>query len=449
MAKGNSPGTETPRVVVAGGGWAGLAAAVELTARGIPVNLFESSRQLGGRARSVPFGRQGVDNGQHLLIGAYRETLRLLETLGVPEHDVLLRRPLRLELTGRGRSLKLAAPRLPAPLHLLAALLKADGLTRGERMQALAMTTRLFLRRFELAEDMTVAELLVRYRQPAALREMLWEPLSLATLNTPAQRASARHFLRVLRDGMVRDTRGSDLLFTRCDLGALLPGPALDYIERHGGHVRLNSRVTGLEINEGRLEAVTVDSETIECDHAILALPPPCTARLTAAHGGLEAVTQQSRSIDYEPIATVYLRYPADVALGQEMIGLVDVIGQWVFDRRTCGQPGVIAVVISGPGEHMNLSRAALAERVSAELAGHFPDWPAPLDTLVIREKRATFSCVPGIEDSRPQQRTAVEGCWLAGDHTATPYPATLEGAVLSGVQCARHIVADWDKRFI
>jgi squalene-associated FAD-dependent desaturase len=439
---------DVPSVVVAGGGWAGLAAAVELTARGIPVTLCESSRQLGGRARSVPFGRHGVDNGQHLLIGAYGETLRLLETLGITESDVLLRRPLRLELAGR-RSITLSAPRLPAPLHLVAALLKADGLTAAERLRALSMTTRLFMRRFELPEDMTVAELLERYKQPSMLREMLWEPLSLATLNTPAERASARHFLRVLRDGLVRDTRGSDLLFTRRDLGNLLPGPAMDYIERHGGHIRLNSRVTGLELDGGKVAAVTVGSERIECDHAILALPPQVTARLTVPHDRLASVTRQSEAIDYEPIATVYLRYPAEVELGREMLGLVDGIGQWVFDRRICGQPGVIAVVISGPGEHMSLSRAALADRVGAELAQHFPDWPAPLESLVIREKRATFSCVPGVEDSRPPQRTAVPGCWLAGDHTATPYPATLEGAVLSGVQCARHIVADWEKRFI
>jgi squalene-associated FAD-dependent desaturase len=316
-------------------------------------------------------------------------------------------------------------------------------------MQALAMTTRLFLRRFELPEDMSVAQLLEKYRQSAHLRELFWEPLSLATLNTPAESASARYFLRVLRDGMVRGTGGSDLLFPRCDLGNLLPGPAMDYIERNGGHVRLNSRVTGLEISADKLKAVCVGDETVACDHAILALPPPATARLAAPHAALESVAHQSSAINYEPIATVYLRYPTGVRLGREMIGLADGIGQWAFDRRTCGQPGLIAVVMSGPGRHMSLSRAELAKAVEAELAHHFPEWPAPLETLVIREKRATFSCVPGIESARPHQRTSVEGCWLAGDHTNTPYPATLEGAVLSGVQCARHIVADWDKRFI
>lgn len=449
MASGPARGPGTPEVVIAGGGWAGLAAAVELTSRGIPVTLFESSRQLGGRARPVPFGRDGVDNGQHLLIGAYRETLRLLGTLGIPEQDVFKRRPLLLELRGCNRRLRLSAPRLPAPLHLIAALLKADGLTRGERLQALAMTTRLFLRRFELTQDMTVAELLDRYRQPSALRQLFWEPLSLATLNTPADRASARYFLRVLRDGMVRETGGSDLLFARCDLGGLLPGPALDYIERNGGHVRLNSRVTGLDIGNGRLKGVAVGDEMVACDHAILALPPQATARLAAPHTVLEHIARQSSALDYEPIATVYLRYPAEVRLHPEMLGLVDGLGHWVFDRRTCGQPGLIAVVMSGPGRHMELSRPELAAETATELSRLFPDWPAPLETLVIREKRATFSCVPGVENARPPQQTPVEGCWLAGDYTDTPYPATLEGAVLSGVQCARHIVADWDKRFI
>ena len=123
------------------------------------------------------------------------------------------------------------------------------------------------------------------------------------------------------------------------------------------------------------------------------------------------------------------------------MTGIQDGISQWVFDRRFCGQKGLMSVIISAEGDHMKLNNQALTEAVINELAILRPDWPKPLDTMVIREKRATFSCHTGVSKYRPDYKTSIKGCWLAGDFTNTGLPATLEGSIRSGLECARGII--------
>lgn len=427
-----------PPVIVAGGGWAGLATAVELTDLGHRVLLLESSRQLGGRARRLAFGKDGVDNGQHLLIGAYRETLRLMERVGVHEHHACLRLPLRLEVRAERETLLLKAPPLPAPAHLAMGLLIGRGLRTGERLRALRFALRHYFSGFELAEDASVADLLAD--QPARLVRLLWNPLCLATMNTLPEQASARVFLRVLRDTFARKRSDSDLLIPRVDLGRSFPEPALDFIERHGGQVRLGARATALEVRDHRVTGLWLGSERIAGSQVVLAVPPSQAARLLSMHPRSAPLAGTLARLGHEPIATVYLRYPADVRLPAEMVGLTGGLAQWLFDRRVYGQPGLLAAVISGPGVHTELTREALATQVAGEIAAQFPHFPAPVEELVVREKRATFRCTVGIDAHRPQAATPLAGCWLAGDYTDTGYPATLEGAVRSGVQCARLI---------
>ncbi len=428
-------------VLVAGGGWAGLSAAVHLAARGVPVHLVEAARQLGGRARRVRLGELAVDNGQHLLIGAYHATLDLLEQIGVPG-EALLRTPLQLDvLAGPRHALQLRAPRLPAPFHLLLALWRARGLTRHDRRRALAFGRFLQGRRGELADDDSVAELLRAQGQTPATVRLLWEPLCLATLNTPLARASARVFARVLYDALFRARRDSDLLFARRDLGALLPDPAMAFIEHHGGRITLGRRVTGLRIARNRLQAVEMDGETIDAPRAILAVSPEQCLALCRHHAPLSALADGLARLDSQPICTVYLQYPQATRLPRPAIGMVGGLCQWLFDRRHAGQAGLMAAVISAEGPHMAMDNAELGEAVGAEIARAHPHWPAPHAVRVIREKRATFACVRGSDTLRPASATPVRGLYLAGDFTATGYPATLEGAVRSGRVAARHIL--------
>jgi squalene-associated FAD-dependent desaturase len=429
-------------VVIIGAGWAGLAAAVELSRADIRITLVEAAKQAGGRARCVETQGLAFDNGQHLMLGAYSEMLRLLRVIGVPEEQVFHRRPLRLEMrTPRQEDVRIEFPALPAPWHVVAGFARARGLSGSERYRALALCTQLFFSGFKLAKDCSVAAWLQSTRQPERLIKALWEPLCLAALNTPLDQASALIFIHVLHEAFAGKRRDADMLFPRVDLGAAFPQPALEFIRAHGGKLRFGERVSSLQISDGRIAGVITRRDVIHADQVVMAVTPNEALRLMQPHSLLQDTGRQLALLRYEPICTVYLQYPAGIRLGCEMLGLLDGTGQWLLDLGDAGHPGRMAVVISGPGPHMALDNAALCADVTAQIGAHFPHWPAPTHSLLIREKRATFSCHTDVAALRPGTRTAVTGCCLAGDYTDTGLPATLEGALRSGVRAAREIL--------
>lgn len=429
--------------VVVGGGWAGLAAAVELARHGEPVTLVEAADRLGGRARRVDYRGYQVDNGQHLVIGAYRALLGLLAAIGVPEERIFERRPLELWLRSpREPEVRLRLPRLPAPLHLFAGLARASGLSPRERWQALRFCLR--LRAHPPAEDCSVRSLLERAGQPATLVRRLWEPLCLATLNASADVASAEVFRRVLRDAFAYRRADSDLLIARTDLGRLLPEPARDFILARGGRICLGQRVTALEARGDRVTGVRLaGGASLDAAHVVLAVPPEACLRLVRPLPALQALAARLERMQSAPICTVYLRYPPQTTLPFPLIGLHGGAAQWVCDLGAAGRPGLMSVVISGPGDHLETPRARLVDRVGAELAAHFPAWPAPVEGFVLRERRATFLSAVGVNAMRPSCETPYRNCHVAGDATDTGYPATLEGAVRSGLACARRILGE------
>lgn len=408
------------KVAIVGAGYAGLACAVELAAAGYRVDVFEASRTLGGRARAVTLDGLQVDNGAHILVGAYRETLRLMEKVGAGE-TALRRERLHLSFPSHVR---VVAPNLPAPLHLAWALLNARGLGWRDKLAAIRFMRAQQQRGFRLAQDGTVTELLAAAGQTERTRRFLWEPLCLAALNTPPAIASAQVFLNVLRDSLAADRAASDLLLPTVDFSTLFPEPAARFVERHGGRIWRSRRVKGLAELDGYA-------------HRVLAVAP---VHLAALAPEIAAALEFA----WQPIATGYLAYPETVRLPFPMIGLDTQEGghaQWVFDRGALsGQPGLLAAVISGAGIWQDLDHAALADAIHAQLAAVLPGLPPPLKTWVIEEKRATFACTPGLQ--RPPTATAQANLWLAGDYVAGDYPATLEGAVRSGVATARAITA-------
>jgi hydroxysqualene dehydroxylase len=424
--------------IVVGGGWAGIAAAVELAQRGLPVTLVETAGRLGGRARTIAYRGRTLDNGQHLLIGACRDVRHLQSLLGLAEAGLFERRPLELRMLSRGRpALRLRLPALPAPLHLIAGLVFASGLAAGDRLRALRLC--LALRRPAVTPDCSVRELLARHRQTPRLIASLWQPLCLATLNTPIDIASARIFVRVLHDAFARRRDDSHLLLPRVPLGGLLPDHAQGFIEARGGRVLLKQRVCALDIAENQVHGVELaDGVRLPARQVILALPPAATARLFAPHAAMRAFAAALARLETAPICTVTLEYPPSTALPFPMIGLEGVTAQWVFDHALAGHPGRMSVVISGPGAHMHVDSAALLAQVAGELSCFFPHWPAPRDGFVVREKQATIVSHVGIDEYRPSIRTPLANCLLAGDAVATGYPSTLEGAVRSGLACAR-----------
>jgi squalene-associated FAD-dependent desaturase len=423
-------------VGIIGGGYAGMAAAAELAARGIPVTVFESAKQLGGRARGVLHNDTQLDNGQHLLLGCYRETLRLIERVGGNIEQDFLRLPLQLDLHGQ---FSLKAPRLPAPLHLLVALLTAQGLTWSERMKAARFMLTLRRMDFHLPDDMTVAALLANHGQDADLSLKLWEPLCIAALNTPIHKASAQVLLNVLRDALNRTRADSDMLLPCLDFTALFPQRAAAYVEQHGGKVHTSCGVEAIIPKDDGIELVTANG-THTFSHVICATSPTVAAKLLRPITVLENTVTQIDSLQQQPIYTVYLQYPPHVHLPHPMIGLHQRFSQWLFDKgQIAGQQGLLAAVISAEGVHQELDQEELAQKVIAELREEFGIADTPQWFKVIAEKRATFCCAPNMQ--RPSQQTALPGLLLAGDYTAGDYPATLEGAVLSGLHCAELVI--------
>ena len=418
-------------VAIVGAGWAGMAAAVALAHARIPVTVFEAARHLGGRARSVEIEGIELDNGQHLLIGAYRETLRLMRVVGADPDKLLLRQRLAIEYPGK---FSLRAPYLPAPLHLLAALLTAGGLAWGERLAAMRFMAAMRRNAYRIAADMPVSELLALHRQTGALARYLWEPLCVSALNTPAASASAQVFLNLFRDALDGARGNSDFLIPRTDLGKLFPQPAAAFVRANGGSVRLGMPVRTLV---KAADGFVLDDRPERHTHAILAVGPHQIDALLDRFPLLAPVRQRLAAFAYEPIYTCYVQYPPEVSMPQAMTGFDGGTIQWVFDRgRLNGTAGLLAAVISARGGHQNVSQDVVASAMHRELAAFLPDLPQPLWSRVIAEKRATFSCRPGL--ARPGNQTAVDNLYLAGDYTAGDYPATLESAVRSGVLAAR-----------
>jgi len=267
----------------------------------------------------------------------------------------------------------------------------------------------------------------------------------LAALNTPIHRASSRIFLNVLKDSFSGDKHNSDFLLPRLDLSQIIAQPLAHYIQAKGGMIQCSHRVRGIHADNGGLRVETSQGTnhfSHVFSHVVVATSPATVDQLIADIPQLRHTAQQTQAFTFQPIYTIYLQYPADTRLPSSMIGLTGTTAQWVFDRgRLCQQLGLLAVIISAEGAHQQMSQAQLALVVAQELKQVFPQLAQPFWHQVITEKRATFSCNAGL--SRPGNTTALPNLYLAGDYTYEDYPATIEGAVRSGIRCADLISDD------
>lgn len=418
----------TQRIAVIGGGWAGLAAAVEAVRSGRQVTLFEMAPRLGGRARSLEAPDAELDNGQHILIGAYVETLALMTTIGVDPEQAMLRTPLRLvDAAGVGLKLATGSPFLAFG----AAVMRQRGWKARDRLALLAAAAGWTARGFRCDARLTVDQL--TRGLPAAIRVDLIEPLCVAALNTSADAASAVVFLRVLKDALFAGAGSADLLLPRVGLSEMLPDPAQKWLQAASTELHLKRRVGSIEAARS---GWAVDGEVF--DQVVIATSAVEAARLTrdlAPEWSLRAA-----ALRYEPIITVYLQGEG-VRLPEPMLTLLaneQAPAQFVFDRGHLGGPtGLLAFVISGAQAWVDRGTAATVgatlRQAHTELAGLLTSPLSLVKTLT--EKRATFRSTPDL--ARPSMRIATN-LHAAGDHVSGPYPATLEGAVRSGLDAIR-----------
>jgi squalene-associated FAD-dependent desaturase len=433
-------------VIVIGGGFAGLSAACALADRGARVTVLEARPTLGGRATAFTDRDTGerVDNGQHILMGCYHETLRFLQRIGAESH-VRIQRELTADMIARdGRHSRLVCPPLPSPLHLVAGVIDWDALRWRDRFSILKLREPLANARAELngrtnrraaSPDETVKQWLERNGQTPKLVEMLWEPLAVAALNQPIHLAAAQPFTRVLAHMLGPDPRGAAVGIPLKPLDELYVEPARKYLEARGASVRTNAQAR-VVFDGDAVSHVAVRGEVLRAGTVICAAPwyawPDI---LTPAPSALSPVVEAAAKTPALPIVTVNLWFDR-VVLDVPFVGLPGRVNQWVFDKRiafgerashlSTVSSGAESVVARTNQQLIDLALAEITDAIAAARAA------TVRRATVVREKRSTFSLAPGLPP-RPKTRTAVKGLLLAGDWIDTGLPATIESAVVSG----------------
>jgi hydroxysqualene dehydroxylase len=438
-------------VIVIGGGFAGLSAAATLARDGARVLVLEARPQLGGRATAFADRETGelVDNGQHVLFGCYRETLRFLALIGAADH--VLQQP-SLELvcydTTRVRSV-LRCPRLPSPLHLLAGVLKWQAIPWRERIAALRVAGPILDARRQLRHShtvsvrprhVTVQEWLDRYGQGRVLQEWLWHPLAVAALNQQPRHAAAGPFVRILAEMFGPDPHAASVILPIKPLHEMYAEPARRYVCAARGDVQV-SALARVSVSNGEIDHVDVRGKRFTAGRIIAAVPWFALRNLFAGTPprALAEVFEDAARMTPMPIVTVNLWYDRTV-MEDAFVGLPGRTLQWVFDKRIAfgGSASHLSLVSSGATDVVTKSNSELAALAADEVEASLPAahgvWPSR--ATVVREKQATFSLAPG-QPPRPGTRTPIRNLLLAGDWTDTGLPATIEGAVISGHRAA------------
>ncbi len=441
------------RVAVVGAGWAGISAAVWARAVGLTPIVFEAARELGGRARAVSMEigeqRVQVDNGQHLMMGAYTESIALHD-LVVQAQPELAARPA-FERTAfaldavSGWSMRCGTQ--PAPWHLALGLLCAKGIPWVERLRMAWQLETLKRRAWQVESGSLVSQWMHGSGQSDWLRRELWGPLCVATLNTPPEQACAQTFAHILRDTLGANSSAIETLFAQPTLSAFIPEPAVHWMRHHGVELRLGSPVRSVGAAGTQWRISTSEGDTV-VDQVILSTPPRQSLRMLQ-DSPVASSAQWLAEFTMLPIASVYLAWPVlhapalPIWLMLKENSQESQFGQWLFRRDVQADMQLACVVVSAAGRVSGLAREALLQGVIAQVVEQLSTamgspCPPPAAARLALDPQATFACTP----NRPKPDHATlhrtwPGLWLAGDYCWPQYPATLESAVRSGKAAA------------
>jgi squalene-associated FAD-dependent desaturase len=434
----------TGRVVVVGGGLAGLAAATGLVQRGHDVTVVEARARLGGATFSFERDGLAVDNGQHVLLRCYSEYRALLDVFGVGDRIALQDRFHIPVIDSAGRRAELSRTNLPAPLHLAATLAGYRLLSKQDRARVIMAAG--LLRTLNPADprldNRSFADWLTSHGQRKPAIDALWNLITVAALNTDAEHASLALCAMVFRTALLERADAADIGVPTLPLGELHGDAATRYLTEHGARVLTHTPVRAIR-QAGKGFDVVCDGDTIGADAVVVAAPPEATAAILPS--GALAHPEHLMELGGAPIVNVHAVY--DRAVTKEpFTAVVGSPVQWVFDRTAVAgldQGQYLAVSLSAAEQWIDTPTAGLRELFLPEMVRLFPA-AARAEVrkfFVTRERRATFRQAPGSARFRPGARTLVPGFVLAGAWTATGWPDTMEGAVRSGNQAAR--VAD------
>ncbi|MFL6275812.1 MAG: hydroxysqualene dehydroxylase HpnE [Blastocatellia bacterium] len=427
------------RVIIIGGGFAGLAAGVELSERGAAVTLLERRGHLGGRAYSFIDQQTGdvVDNGQHLFMGCYQQTIAFLKKIGCLDRLAFQDRP-RVDFLDREHGYtSFECPRLPAPLHAVAGLLRMRGLTLGDKL-GVVRVGRAIQQNGQSKAPQTVKEWLAGLGQSERIRERFWYPMAVATLNEDPQVASAAMLKVVLKEAFGGGRKATSIGIARVGLSELYTEGASRFIEARGGTIKINATVERLVIEGRRVVAVELKSgERLEADEVISAVPHAAFLKILPEElrAGEFAAVERLRAA---PIVSINLWFDRSV-FDRQFAGLIGTRSQWLFNKSLIVKPtessNQLAVIISAAHDFVDWTKEQLVEMALGELHELLPESRDArlLHSRIVKEREATLSHTVESDDLRPGPRTSIDNLILAGGWTATGLPDTIESAVLSG----------------
>jgi squalene-associated FAD-dependent desaturase len=438
------------RVVIIGGGFAGLAAGVRLSERGVTVHLLERRNHLGGRAYSFIDSKSGdvVDNGQHLFMGCYHHTIAFLKKIGRLDRLKFQDRP-RVDFLDREGFASFDCPPLPAPLHVLAGLLRMKGIGLGDKLRAFNLGRAIGGNGKLSSGALTVDQWLDKLGQSARIKQRFWNPMVVATLNQSPEIASARMLQVVLQQAFGGSAKDSSIGISRVGLSDLYTDGARDFILERRGIVQTGAQVRSLIIESGVVVAVELrDGQLIEGDSFISAIPPEALFSILPnelQNNEFASLMQLGSS----PIVSINLWFDRSI-IDREFVGLLGTRSQWIFNKdlilneRQAGMSGLrgpgkesnqVAVIISAARDFVDWVKNDLVEMAVSELHDLLPASrdAALLHSVIVKEREATLSHSVESDSLRPGPRTSIRNLILAGDWTDTGLPATIESAVMSG----------------
>ena len=439
------------KAIVIGGGFAGLRAAVLLADQGIRVTLIEGRSSLGGRARSFtdPATGQTVDNGQHLFLADYRETIRFLQRLGTNRHLIFQDHLKVTFVEPPGRSSTLDCPKLPSPWHLLVGMARLSSFTLSDKLKLGRLHREIHRANRRCLDEESVEEWLNRMGQSRQSRLWFWHPLAVAALNEDPSTASAFGLVAVLDSLMRSPWPNARLGSSSIGLSDLYAEPARRVIEEQGGEVLLNCFAAGLEMEGSQVTGVGLaDGKSLRSDAVISALPP--AALLKIIPGGSTAADSLRRNLSRfrtSPIVSInlWLDRPVTQAL---FVGMIGTSTQWLFNKQAILAPArvqadYLSLIISAAHSFIGRSNDELISAALQGLRACFPSAAQArlIRSQVVRERDATVSLTVGMEKFRPGPATAFDNLFLAGDWTDTGLPATIESAVVSGRKSAELLI--------
>jgi hydroxysqualene dehydroxylase len=444
--------------IIIGSGISGLSAAVELSARGCKVLLLEQRRNCGGRTHSFfdPVTRSIVDNGQHLMMGCYHATRRFLRLIGT-DHLALLQPALRIDFLHPPQNYdNLECPRFPAPLNLLVGLFGFKAISFKDRLKMLFVAKELNntspKKELEL-DHLNVEEWLTKLGQSDISRKYFWDVITIGALNNYPKNVSALMLFRILRAAFFGNNENACLLIPHVGLSELFVNPAVQFIKAHGGEVRTGISVESMILEGTHVRSVrTSEGKELHAKSFISAIPwysfeeilaaSYYTSKLEGDQKDLLSISHLKAGFKSSPIISIHLWLDREVT-NLDFAALLETRIQWLFNkskllnekREETGVCQYLSLVISGAEEFIRLNKKQLIEIAMEDLRRFMPQArdAKVIHSLVLKEKRATFIPSPGLESLRPNARTKFENLFLAGDWTATGYPATIEGAVMSG----------------